>query len=84
MTAWLRSDQQTFLFLFATASGPLAEGRPFSKRLHVSNIFQSRASNTSLIAQAMGDIRYFYEKDFMGAAIVVRYSKRSEFLFASV
>ncbi len=50
-TPGLRSDQQKFGFLFATADGPnirLANG-------HVSAVY----FNTSLIAHAMGDIGYF-------------------------
>ncbi len=49
---------------------------------HMSTI----SSNTSLIAHTMGDIGYFlhYKEDSMGAAILVRYRKCSDFLFGSV
>ncbi len=75
-----RSDEQTFSFLFATANGSLAERRPLAN-IHLSAI----TSNTSLIANVMGDIGYFlrFKKKTMDAAIFVRYSKRTNVLVGS-
>ncbi len=76
----LRSDQQTFHFLFATANDPLAEVCLNNDRLSAITF------NTSLITHVMGDIGYFlhYEKESMGTVIFVRYSKRYDFSFGSI
>ncbi len=69
-----RSSSQHFVFVRSLNDHRLANG-------HVSPM----SSNTFLIAHAMGDVGYSlrYEKDPMGAAIFVRYSKHSDLSFAS-
>ncbi len=79
----LRSDQQTFRCLSATANSPLAGWRPFNKRSRIGNIF--KYSPYPIIARATSDLGYFcvMKKTLLGTAIFVLYSKNSNFFFAS-